>query len=75
MKYFCNAGAGSGEMKLLENDNATGAESLIQQFSAESQAGITKETADVSVLDVSQSDGTCTKYYFFQHLEEITEVN
>jgi hypothetical protein len=50
-------------MKSLENDSATGADGLPRKFSAESQAGITKEPADDSTLVVSQSDDICIKYF------------
>lgn len=55
-------------MKLPKNDSAISAESLTQQFSAESQGGISKEPVEVADQDVSQSDNTCIKCYFFQHL-------
>ncbi|XP_021920941.1 multidrug resistance protein homolog 49-like isoform X2 [Zootermopsis nevadensis] len=47
-------GAGSGEMKLPKNDSAISAESLTQQFSAESQAGISKGPVEVADQDAEE---------------------
>jgi hypothetical protein len=49
--YFCNTGAGNGEM---ENGHATGAEGLIRQVSAQSVVESSEKPIDISILDVSQ---------------------
>jgi hypothetical protein len=52
--YFCNTGAGIGEMEKLQDGCATGAEELTQQLSAQSVVEGSKKATDASVLDVSQ---------------------
>jgi hypothetical protein len=52
--YFCNTGAGNGEMEKLENGHATGAEGLTRQLSAQPVVESSKKTTDTSILDVSE---------------------
>jgi hypothetical protein len=58
---FFNAGAGHNEIKQLENGSATGSEGLTRKLSAESKDRSTKEPADISVLDVSQTRSCYSK--------------
>jgi hypothetical protein len=52
--YFCNIGAGHGEMDELEINHATDMERLKRQLSAQSVVKGSKEPTEDSVIDVSQ---------------------